>query len=241
MPGLTFLDIRFNFFTGSVPPQIFMQTLDVLFINNNNFMQKLPENFGTTTALYLTLASNKFTGPIPRSIGKASKTLTEILLLDNMLTGCLPYELGFLHKLTLFDAENNQLTGPLPCSLGCLENLEILNLAGNLLYGKVPEELCALENLANLSLSNNYFTKVGPLCMKLVKDGVLDLRNNCVHYLPDQRPLKECVWFFLHPRFCQYPSSWFDLFPCRSRHERRHPLKGKKGSVSYAALSRHGH
>lgn len=85
--GLSFLDIRFNSFTGSVPPQIFSQALDALFINNNNFMQKLPDNFGSTPVLYLTLANNKFTGPIPRSIGNASSTLTEVLLLNNYLTG----------------------------------------------------------------------------------------------------------------------------------------------------------
>lgn len=85
--GLSFLDIRFNFFTGAVPPQIFSQALDALFINNNDFMQQLPDNLGSTPVLYLTLASNKFTGPIPRSIGNASSTLVEVLLLNNYLTG----------------------------------------------------------------------------------------------------------------------------------------------------------
>ncbi|KAJ8767078.1 hypothetical protein K2173_012636 [Erythroxylum novogranatense] len=140
--GLSFLDIRYNSFTGSVPPQVFTQNLDVLFLNNNNFMQKLPETLGSSPVRYLTFANNKFTGPLPKSILNASSTLTEILLLNNMLSGCLPYELGLLRQLVLFDASNNQLTGPLPCSLGCLANIQQLNLAQNLLFGQVPEKNC---------------------------------------------------------------------------------------------------
>ncbi|KAF7811012.1 uncharacterized protein G2W53_031988 [Senna tora] len=109
--SLTFLDIRFNLFYGSVPPGIFVKRLDVLFINDNDFVQRLPENLGETSVYYLTLANNNFTGPIPRSIGKASETLMEVLFLNNHLTGCVPYEIGFLTKLTVLDAGNNQLTG----------------------------------------------------------------------------------------------------------------------------------
>jgi hypothetical protein len=47
MNTLTFLDIRFNLFAGSVPPQIFTQNLDVLFMNDNNFMQMLLDNLGS--------------------------------------------------------------------------------------------------------------------------------------------------------------------------------------------------
>ncbi|XP_021823932.1 uncharacterized protein At4g06744-like [Prunus avium] len=214
MNSLSFLDIRFNSFTGSVPPQIFKKTLDVLFINNNKFTLKLPDNLGATPARYLTLANNNFTGPIPKSIGSASSTLIEALLMNNLITGCVPYELGFLKDATLFDAGNNQLTGPLPCSLGCLEKIEQLNFAGNFLYGKVPEVVCELGNLANLSLSNNYFTMVGPICRKLIKSGVLDLRKNCIRDLADQRSVEEYASFSLHPRSCQHPES-FSFMPCK--------------------------
>ncbi|KAA8537784.1 hypothetical protein F0562_027636 [Nyssa sinensis] len=208
MNSLSFLDIRFNHFTGSVPPQLFTQNLDVLFINNNNFMQKLPDNLGNTHALYLTLANNKFIGPIPRSISKALSTLTEVLLLNNMLSGCLPYEIGFLREAIVFDAGNNRLTGPIPFSLGCLEKVEVLNFAGNLLYGMMPEVVCELRNLANLSVSDNYFTYVGPICRRLIRKGVLDVRNNCIPDLPFQRSVAECVAFFAHPSYCPYMATY---------------------------------
>ncbi|KAI3991148.1 hypothetical protein MKX01_022369 [Papaver californicum] len=217
--SLTFFDIRFNSFNGLVPSQIFAQPLDVLFINNNNFLQTLPQNLGSTTSFYLTLANNKFVGSIPRSIGKASKTLVEVLFLNNELSGCLPYEIGYLKEATVFDASSNRITGPLPCSFGCLAKMEILNFAGNLLYGFIPEVVCALGNLANLTLSDNYFTGVGPLCKKLIQSGVLDVRMNCIHGhgLENQRSLAECAVFFAHVKICPFFPT-FSLIPCQLPH-----------------------
>lgn len=225
-----------------MPPQIFTQPLIVLFINNNNFMQKLPDNLGNTPVLYLTFANNRFTGPIPRSIGNASATLIEVLFLNNHLSGCIPYEVGLLRNATVFDAGNNFLTGPLPWSLGCLEKIEQLNFAGNFLYGQVPELVCDLGNLQNLSLSDNYFTVVGPRCRKLIKSGVVDVRQNCIHGLPDQRPPGECWWFFISSHFhCDYPW-WFTTYvPCRAPpawHHHYPPKGSKRKLLSYAALSR---
>ncbi|KAM7265424.1 hypothetical protein ACFE04_003107 [Oxalis oulophora] len=246
MPGISFLDLRFNSFSGSVPPQLFIVKLDALFLNNNNFIQTLPESLGSIPAYYITLANNKFTGPIPRSIGKASDTLTEVLLLNNLLSGCLPYELGFLRELTFFDAGNNLLTGPLPWSLGCLKKVEVVNLAGNMLYGQVPEVLCELENLVNLSLSNNYFNKVGPWCHRLIVNGALDVRNNCIYGLAHQRPWGECSLFFRQPRFCDRLST-FNIIPCRggslsqNSNNSTSPRKQRTSnsvSVTYKALLR---
>jgi hypothetical protein len=237
-----------------VPPQIFTQPLSVLFINDNNFMQRLPDNLGNTPVLYLTFANNRFTGRIPRSIGNASATLIEVLFLNNRLSGCIPYEVGLLQNATVFDVGNNFLTGPLPWSLGCLEKIEQLNFAGNFLYGQVPELVCELENLENLSLSDNYFTIIGPRCRKLIKSGVVDVRQNCIRGLPDQRPPWECWWFFISSYLhCEYPW-WFTTYvPCRDppewhdwhhrdhrdhRHHHYPPKGSKRKLLSYAALSR---
>ncbi|XP_065847042.1 uncharacterized protein At4g06744-like [Euphorbia lathyris] len=215
MNGLTFLDIRFNFFTGSVPPQLFAQEFDALFLNNNNFMTTLPDNIGSTHILYLTLANNRIIGSLPGGIFKEFSSLTEILLLNNQLTGCLPYEIGLLDEAIVFDAGNNELTGPLPLSLACLEKVEQLNFAGNMLFGMVPELVCKLQNLVNLSLSDNYFTVVGPLCRVLIQKGVLDVRNNCIPGLAFQRSVVECAMFFALPKMC--PDMWsYTYRPCKS-------------------------
>ncbi|KAK1407572.1 hypothetical protein QVD17_39191 [Tagetes erecta] len=213
MNTLSFLDIRFNQFSGSIPPQLFTKGLDILFVNNNDFIQQLAEILGNSHLFYLTLANNKFYGPIPRSIAKYFSGISEVLLLNNMLSGCLPYELGYLTETMVFDAGNNLLTGPIPFSLGCLKKAEVVNFAGNLLYGGVPEVVCAMPNLANLSLSNNYFSHVGPICRSLIKKGVLDVRNNCILGLPEQRSPHECSAFFSKPRYCSYRPTYRYL-PC---------------------------
>ncbi|KAL7601404.1 hypothetical protein Lser_V15G24529 [Lactuca serriola] len=210
---LEFLDLRFNAFFGVVPPQVFLLGLDLLFINNNNFEQTLPENLGSTPALYLTLANNKFVGGIPRSIGQASNTLLEVLFLNNQLTDCLPYEIGLLNKSTVLDVGFNQLTGPIPYSLQCLEKMELLNLANNKFYNGVPEPLCNLPELSNFTASYNYFTLVGPKCRELINKGVLDVKMNCIFYLPNQRSKADCANFFLNPPSCGYEKS-LTFVPC---------------------------
>ncbi|PHU10452.1 hypothetical protein BC332_22312 [Capsicum chinense] len=234
---LTFLDIRYNLLTGIIPPQIFVQNLDAFFLNNNNFIQKLPDNLGSTTAFYLTLANNKFVGPIPRSIGQAPNLL-EILLLNNLLNGCIPYELGLLKKTIVIDVGYNMLTGPLPCSLGCLESVEQLNFAGNLLYGQVPEVICSLRNLVNFTLSYNYFTKVGPLCRELIESGVLNVEENCIVGLPNQRSTVECVLFRLQIKLCPLQKS-FSIIPCNiSKFSPHRPPRAERHLISYSALSK---
>lgn len=237
---LTFLDLRFNSFSGTVPPQVFMQDVDVLWINNNNFMQKVPDSLGSSPARYLTLANNKFTGPIPKSIGQAGKTLIEILLLNNQLSGCLPCEIGLLKKAILFDASRNLLTGPIPQSFACLGQMEILNLANNQLYGPVPELVCKLPNLRNLQLSYNYFSKLGLGCLELIKKNVLDVRMNCIPGLAGQRSPEECHAFFSKAKACTNggSSSWM---PC-SVSTRRNALETVRTTTSgrsYSALNPH--
>jgi hypothetical protein len=205
LSSLAFLDIRFNYFQGPVPPPIFFIGYEVLFLNNNFFDSSIPDTLGSSPVEYLTFANNRFTGPIPISICNTSNTLLEVLFLNNQLSGCLPYEIGYLRDITVFDAGANKLTGPIPLSFGCLSNIEQLNLAQNYLYGVVPEVLCQLAktgNLVNLSLSDNFFTGVGINCWDLIHNKVLDVRRNCIPGLPNQRPLRECAWFLSLPKFC---------------------------------------
>ncbi|KAK3018564.1 hypothetical protein RJ639_004289 [Escallonia herrerae] len=221
---LTFLDLRYNSFSGVVPPQVFTLDLDVLFINNNRFKQTLPGNLGSTPVLFLTLANNKFVGPIPRSLGQASKTLVEVLFLNNQLSGCLPYEIGLLRNATVFDVGGNELTGPIPQSFACLSKMEILNLAQNKFYGPVPELVCELPNLVNLSLSYNYFTQVDPQCRKLIQNKVLDVKMNCILDIPMQRSAADCNAFFSQPRYCPDEKS-LSLVPCSSKNVRSNSRK----------------
>ncbi|KAM3242248.1 hypothetical protein ACQJBY_054744 [Aegilops geniculata] len=210
----TFLNFTFHFrvdtpdFGGIIPG---LTGAKAVILNYNNLSGKLPTNIGFSKLSYLALANNKLTGPIPPSIAQAQDSLLEILLLNNQLSGCLPHELGMLTKTTVIDAGMNQLTGPIPSSFSCLSSAEQLNLGGNRLYGKVPDALCKLAGpagrLSNLTLSGNYFTSVGPACSALIKDGVLDVKHNCIPGFANQRGPAECASFLSQPKTCPAASA----------------------------------
>uniref|UniRef100_A0A0E0E8Y9 Leucine-rich repeat-containing N-terminal plant-type domain-containing protein n=1 Tax=Oryza meridionalis TaxID=40149 RepID=A0A0E0E8Y9_9ORYZ len=178
-----------------------------LLLNYNNLPGPLPADLGLSKLSHLALANNKLTGPIPPSISNLQDSLLEVLLLNNQLSGCLPHELGMLTKTAVIDAGMNQLTGPIPSSFSCLTSVEQLNLGGNRLYGEIPDALCKLAagpagRLANLTLSSNYFTSVGPACLSLIKDGVLNVKNNCIPGFANQRRPAECASFHSQPKTC---------------------------------------
>lgn len=235
--NLTFLDLRFNSFTGPVPAQVFhLQQVLALFLNNNNFQQQLPDDLGQTP--FITLAHNKFTGPIPKCIGLSANSLLEILFLDNEFTGYLPYEIGLLRKARVFDVEGNNLTGPIPHSFACLGDMQYLIMARNKFYGPVPESVCTLPKLVNLTLGHNYFTQVGPECMKLIQKKVLDVKDNCISGLPNQKSPEECDCFFKQPKY--FPEAHkYKHIPCKGSapyldsKQAPHP----QPTLSYAALS----
>ncbi|KAK7379901.1 hypothetical protein VNO78_34177 [Psophocarpus tetragonolobus] len=239
---LVFLDLRFNRLTGSIPAELFTKDLDVIFVNNNQFTQSLPENFGSTTARYLTFANNKLSGALPRSVGYAPN-LTEVLFLNNSFQGCLPFEIGYLKKAVVFDVSKNSLTGPIPLSFGCLKSIRYLNLEQNKFYGVVPDNLCmlpSLRNNGNISLADNYFKEIGPSCWSLIKSKVLDVSRNCIPGLPNQKSPKECYDFYCKIKACPNPNSLYYV-PCKSHWgNNQSPKTGPPSApVTYNTLKPH--
>ncbi|KAL6977197.1 hypothetical protein U1Q18_025993, partial [Sarracenia purpurea var. burkii] len=51
IPALRFLDIRYNDFEGSLPPELFLKELDAIFLNNNRFTSNIPDSQGSSTVL----------------------------------------------------------------------------------------------------------------------------------------------------------------------------------------------
>ncbi|KAJ4415537.1 hypothetical protein N0V82_007259 [Gnomoniopsis sp. IMI 355080] len=167
--NLTLLDLRYNNFEGPVPAEVFDLDLDVLFLNDNQFDGEVPTNLGNTPALYVTLANNAFTGSIPTSVGEAAN-LQEILLGGNQFSGFLP----------------EVWTGP--------KNLTLVDVTGNQLIGGIPEALCQVETLELLNVTGNYFTQpLGTACAKLLKQGVLDIADNCITGLENQKSVEACA------------------------------------------------
>ncbi|KXT03378.1 hypothetical protein AC578_3987 [Pseudocercospora eumusae] len=124
---LTFLDLRFNSFSGPLPKDLFNdKDMDVLFLNDNKFTGPIPE---TTTAnvTYVTLANNLLTGSIPASLAN-NVGLKEILLSGNLLTGNVPEALCALPLDVLDVSGNPQLSGALGPKCKALLKKEVLNI-----------------------------------------------------------------------------------------------------------------
>ncbi|GKV19647.1 hypothetical protein SLEP1_g29877 [Rubroshorea leprosula] len=169
LPSLKFLDIRYNEFHGKIPSELFDLKLDALFINNNYFQSSLPENLGNSPVSVLVLANNAIRGCIPSSFSKMAGTLSQIILLNSGLTGCLNNDLGNFKNVKVFDVSSNNLVGPLPESIGEMKLLEQLNVAHNNLSGDIPESICTLPRLKNFTYSYNYFCSEPPICLKVLE------------------------------------------------------------------------
>ncbi|CAN0887079.1 Leucine-rich repeat extensin-like protein 6 [Linum grandiflorum] len=218
LPSLKFLDIRFNLFRGNVPSKLFDMKLDAIFLNDNGFTSSslLPSNLGNSSASVMVLANNNGGGGkrscVPASLTKMAPMLTEVILINMGLTGCLQPNLGGLDQLTVFDVSFNELVGPLPVSVAKMRKLEQLNVGHNSLSGEVSAAVCGLPLLRNFTYSYNYFDKESSVCLGLPAE---DDRGNCIPNRPLQRSVGECKAVYLSPVDCSTSSSGC-VMPVRS-------------------------
>lgn len=131
-----------------------------------------------------------------------AENLNEILFLNNMISGCLPDQIGLLNAVTVFDLSFNRIGGKVPSSIGCLNSIEQLNLAYNQLYGEIPDGVCGIKSLQNLTLSNNYFSAEGKSCTVSNCGFLFDDKGNCIPNRPCQRSQQECTAFAAKPKSC---------------------------------------
>lgn len=193
IPNLVYLDLRFNNFSGGVPEELFMKSLDAIFLNDNYFEGQIPMSLWSSPASVISLANNRFSGPVPASFGYTASGLREVLFLNNKLTGCIPEGLGFLSEMEVLDLSFNSLTGHLPGTLSCLSSIEVLNIAHNQLSGMLPDLVCSLGSLLNLTISYNFFSGFGQDCGRAFRSVWFDFAGNCIPGRGMQRPPPECV------------------------------------------------
>ncbi|KAL0854342.1 hypothetical protein Bca101_059494 [Brassica carinata] len=107
----------------------------------------------------LSLNFNKLAGSVPTSL---AKTLVNLEVSDNLLSGSIPEGIEDYQELRLIDLGDNQLNGPLPGSLGNLPKLETLILSNNSLNGAIPESLSRIQTLSRFAANKNQFTGAIP-------------------------------------------------------------------------------
>ncbi|KAL8142257.1 hypothetical protein V2J09_015289 [Rumex salicifolius] len=100
-----FLSLGDNKLTGPIPNSFQrLSNLERLFFGNNRMTGPLSSSvFASFTKLIdLGLSGNKFSGPIPASIGKLT-SLTQLALDSNRISGPIPPQIGTLKSLTSID------------------------------------------------------------------------------------------------------------------------------------------
>lgn len=156
LPSLNMMDFSYNHFIGSISPRI---------------------GAAAKTLKQLILSNNKFSGELPKELGKL--TLLERLYLDNNdFSGPLPSEFGLLNQISSLHLEKNSFSGSIPAEFGQCPRMADLNLASNLLSGEIPESITTMTSLNSLNLSSNKLTGLIPRDLDNLKLSLIDLSNN---------------------------------------------------------------
>lgn len=129
----------------------------------------MPPSWGQTSAyqnrIYLSLADNQLTGPLPCSWPLRLQWLT---LSNNRLHGTIPAGLSAMKQLQLLEVDHNSLTGQLPVDWGLVDawpQLDILDCSANSISGTLPSSWgnpSAFQKLTLLYLDDNDITGTLP-------------------------------------------------------------------------------
>ncbi|KAK1310906.1 hypothetical protein QJS10_CPA08g01185 [Acorus calamus] len=122
-------------------------------LSNNYFSGSLPKQlFSCSNLTILDLSSNSLSVPIPHQFASFS-ALDTLLILSNSFSGAIPPSVLALKSLSRFEADQNDFTGPIP--IGITMNLKALNLSFNGLSGPLPADLLSPPSLESVDLTSN--------------------------------------------------------------------------------------
>ncbi|KAM5573710.1 hypothetical protein ABKV19_013313 [Rosa sericea] len=175
-PFLYHVRLSHNQLIGNLPKSP-SSPLEEVYFNNNSLVGSLPLWPYVT---HLSLASNRFSGPIPLNIGHEMSELQVLRLSRNNLTGSFPPSLSKMKSLEILDLSRNYFSGNIPRDWTGLQDLMIIDFSNNNLSGGIPSCMCSqLPSLKWLRLSNNNLS--GDLQLSLQDCGTLftlDLTGN---------------------------------------------------------------
>lgn len=162
--SLSVLDLSYNNFNSSLIPQwLFTITgLTNLQLSSCYLKGSIPEiAIGSLCNLRrLDISVNYYiSGEITEFFqvlsGCSNSSLEEVDFSWNMLTGNLPYSLGFFKGLKSLLLSRNSFSGLMPANIGNLSCLEELDLSYNKMNGTILESIGQLTKLTILNLFNN--------------------------------------------------------------------------------------
>ncbi|XVF83972.1 hypothetical protein PTKIN_Ptkin16aG0537300 [Pterospermum kingtungense] len=177
------LDLEALKLMGPISPYIGnLSFLRLLNLQNNSFIQEIPQEIGRLRRLEaLALSSNLIGGEIPSNISGCSK-LIYLYIPNNKLVGEIPATLGHLSNLKNLSLSNNTLRGSIPPFLGNLSSLEEISLALNTFSRGIPKALGQLKNLTFFSVGVNEMSGIVPSSLfNLSNIRILDIGENNFH------------------------------------------------------------
>ncbi|KAG2332756.1 hypothetical protein Bca52824_003936 [Brassica carinata] len=162
-PELRIFEVSYNNFTGSLPPDYFVNwkassslqmnedgriymgyyaRISLYYYDDNIDLEykglSMEQANILTSYATIDFSGNGLEGQIPESIGLLRK-LIALNLSNNAFTGHIPLSLSNVSELESLDLSNNQLSGTIPEGLGSLSFLEYISVAHNQLKGKIPQ------------------------------------------------------------------------------------------------------
>ncbi|PRQ57952.1 putative non-specific serine/threonine protein kinase [Rosa chinensis] len=143
------VDLSDNQLRGRLPSTVNFSVGAYVNLYNNVLEGSLPLWQNVTE---LSLADNRFSGPIPLSIGEEMPNMVTLDLSRNDLIGSKPASITKLKKLVSLDLSRNHLSGTIPR----LIMTSTIDFSNNNLSGQILRFMCSqLSSVSWLRLSNN--------------------------------------------------------------------------------------
>ncbi|WJX58965.1 hypothetical protein P8452_44363 [Trifolium repens] len=172
---VTHIILKIQNLPGTLPKELvrlpFLQEFDV---SRNYLNGTIPEEWGSTNLVNISLLGNRLTGPIPIALTNIS-SLQSLVLESNQFSGNLPPELGNLSQLQRLLIPSNNFTGELPATLAKLTTLQDFRIQDNQFSGKIPDYIQNWTNLTKLVIQGTGLSGPIPSGISVLKK-LTDLR-----------------------------------------------------------------
>ncbi|KAJ8627486.1 hypothetical protein MRB53_020793 [Persea americana] len=138
-------------FNGTIPSFIGSWNLTSLRLQGNSFQGSIPSSFSNLTSMTDLRISDISNGSSSLAFISNMKSLSVLILRNNMISGTIPLNIGEYQSLQQLDLSFNNLTGQIPSSLFNLSSLSNLFLGNNNLSGTLPPSKSSLLLTVDLS------------------------------------------------------------------------------------------